>query len=74
VKTLSTESLTSLSLDELAQLETAISQESSNTWNLICWELEPAKKSELVNKMTELAQKLQAVYAARFDVYGRCNK
>jgi uncharacterized lipoprotein len=74
VKTLSTESLTSLSLDELDQLETAISQESSNTWDLICWELEPAKKSELVNKMTELAEKLQAVYAARFDVYGRCNK
>jgi hypothetical protein len=68
---LSSQSITTLSLDELDQLERAIYQESSNIWDQICWELEPAKKSQLKAKMAELGQKSQAVYAARFELYAR---
>ncbi len=71
MKTVIGQTITGLSLDELDQLERAIYQESSNIWDQICWELEPAKKSELKGKMAELGQKSQAVYAARFDLYAK---
>ena len=74
MKTVLDTPITGLSLDELDQLERAIYQESSKTWDQICWELEPAKKSELKTKMVELNQKAQTVCAARFDLYGRVTK
>jgi hypothetical protein len=65
------QTVTALSLDELDQLERAIYQESANIWDQICWELKPAKKSELKAQIAELGQKSQAVYAARFELYAR---
>ena len=71
MKTVVGQTITGLTLDELDQLERAIYQESSSIWDQICWELEPAKKSELKAKIAELGQKSQAVYAARFELYAR---
>jgi hypothetical protein len=71
MKTVVGQTITGLTLDELDQLERAIYQESSNIWDQICWELEPAKKSELKAKIAELGQKSEAVYAARFELYAR---
>jgi predicted ribosome quality control (RQC) complex YloA/Tae2 family protein len=59
----------SLKSSELDEIERDINQQASKIWDQICWANDPAEKSKLTAELNQLGENLQAVYAARAELY-----
>lgn len=61
----------SLTAKDIDVMERETSSYASKLWDEICVALEPEQKSKLAAELKKVHENLQAIYAARADLYAK---